>query len=214
MKRVGFILLTIVSLVCLLPYLSYGQQAVAPVYKDGDWWRVRVEAKRPVGVSVEGPQLGGFPEYLVRAEKGAFKVFGIRGDQQKELDGSTIISILLGQSGWRGELLRFPAHVGLSWSAQFSLQMPGIQRQESAQYEVQAWEKIRTPKGELEAFKILMTVAERTGRVGRLPGRVITYYYSPQVKAIVSLREESLPKAAEALTTASLLDFKVSQESP
>lgn len=198
----------------VLAHVSYGQQADAPVYRDGDWWRVKVEAKRPVGVSVEGPQLGGFPEYLVRAEKGAFKVFGIKGDHQKELDGSTIVSILLGKPGWRGELLKFPIQVGSSWSGQFSLQMPGVQRQESAQYEVQSQERVKTLKGELEAFKILMTVAERTGRVGRLLGRMITYYYSPQVKAIVYLREESLPKASEALTTSSLLDFKVSQESP
>jgi hypothetical protein len=211
MTKVFFALLTAFPLLLVLPSGPYAQQADAPVYKDGDWWRIRVEAKRPVGVSVEGPQLGGFPEYLVRAEKGAFKVFGIRGDRQKELDGSTIVSILLGKPGWRGELLKFPIQVGLSWSGQFSLQMPGVQRQESAQYEVQSQERVKTLKGEIEAFKILMTVAEGTGRVGRSLGRAITYYYSPQVKAIVYLREETSPGGEGAATTSTLVDFHVNR---
>ena len=209
MTRVVFTLLTALLLLPILASGPHAQQADAPVYRDGDWWHVKVEAKRPVGVSVEGPQLGGFPEYLVSAEKGTFKIFGVRGEQQKELDGSTIVSVLLGKPGWRGELLRFPMHVGLSWSAQFPLQVPGVQRQESAQYEVQAWEKVKTLKGEFDAFKILMHIPERTGRVGTLPGRAITYYYSPQASAIVYLREESPPKAAEALTTSTLVDFYV-----
>jgi len=211
MTKVFSALLTVFSLFLILPSGPYAQQADAPVYKNGDWWRIRVEAKRPVSVSVEGPQLGGFPEYLVRAEKGGFRVFGIRGDQQKELDGSMIVSILLGRPGWRGELLRFPIQVGLSWSGQFSLQMPGIQRQESAQYEVQSQERVKTLKGELEAFKILMTTAQRTGRVGRSQGRVITYYYSPQARAIVYLREETSSGAEGAVTTSTLVDFNVNQ---
>jgi hypothetical protein len=76
---------------------------------------------------------------------------------------------------------------------------------------IQSQERVKTLKGELEAFKILMTVAERTGRVGRLPGRMITYYYSPQVKAIVSLREETSSGAEGAMTTSALVDFKVNQ---
>jgi len=122
-----------------------------------------------------------------------------------------IVSILLGRPGWRGELLRFPIQVGLSWSGQFSLQMPGIQRQESAQYEVQSQERVKTLKGELEAFKILMTTAQRTGRVGRSQGRVITYYYSPQARAIVYLREETSSGAEGAVTTSTLVDFNVNQ---
>ena len=40
----------------LVPYSSHAQQAEAPVYKDGDWWRVKVDVVRPAGVSVSGPQ--------------------------------------------------------------------------------------------------------------------------------------------------------------
>lgn len=209
-KAISALIIT-ASLMFIMPYLLHGQQVEAPAYKDGDWWRVKVEVARPAGVAVAGSQLGGFPQYLVRVDGGKFKVFGIREAQHKEIDSATITSVVLGKPDWRGDLLKFPMRVGLSWSAQFPLQMPGIQRQELAQYEVQAWEKVKTLKGEFEAFKILMTVAERTGRVGRLPGRAISYYYSPLVKAVIYLREESPPKAAEALTTSTLVDFHVSQ---
>ena len=33
----------------LAPYLSNAQQAEAPVYKHGDWWRVKVDVIRPPG---------------------------------------------------------------------------------------------------------------------------------------------------------------------
>ena len=171
MNRVMLVFIVAASLAIPFPHGLHAQEAEAPAYKEGDWWRVKVEVARPVGVSVGGPQLGGFPEYLVRVENSKFRVFGIREDQPKEIDSATIVSLILGKPEWRGDLLKFPMRVGLSWSAQFPLQMPGIQRQELAQYEVQAWEKVKTLKGEIEAFKILMAVAERTGRVGRLPSK-------------------------------------------
>ena len=42
-----------------VPLTSLAQQADAPVYKDGDWWRVEVDVARPAGVSVAGSQFGG-----------------------------------------------------------------------------------------------------------------------------------------------------------
>jgi hypothetical protein len=43
----------------LIAFSSHAQQAEAPVYKDGDWWRVKVDVVRPPGVSIAGPQAGG-----------------------------------------------------------------------------------------------------------------------------------------------------------
>ena len=59
----------------LVPYFSHAQQAEAPVYKDGDWWRVKVDMVRPAGVSVSGPVLERFPEYIVKFESNKPKVF-------------------------------------------------------------------------------------------------------------------------------------------
>lgn len=52
--------------VLLVAYSSHGQQAEAPVYKDGDWWRVKVDVVRPNDVFVSGPVLERFPEYIVK----------------------------------------------------------------------------------------------------------------------------------------------------
>src|ERR671930_930987 len=105
-------------LVALVPsYSSYAQQSDAPVYRDGDWWRVKVEVARPAGVSVSGPQaLESFPEYVVKIEAGNPKVLGVRENETKEIDSLPIISLVLGKPGWLGELLKFPMRVGLTWT--------------------------------------------------------------------------------------------------
>ena len=81
MFRLALGLTGILTLVLLLPYSSNAQQAEAPVYKDGDWWRVKVHVVRPAGVSVSGPVLERFPEYIVKFESNKPKVFGVRKRQ-------------------------------------------------------------------------------------------------------------------------------------
>lgn len=213
MKMVALRLFITVACMFMSPYVLYGQQAEAPIYKDGDWWRVKVEIKRPAGVSIGGPQLGGFSEYLVKIEAGKPRVFGMRGDEPKEVDAPNIVSLALGVPEWRGDLLKFPIGVGHTWSARFPFQLPGLRQQwANAQYEVQSWEDVQTPKGGFEAFKIVMSVpGSPTPQKGAITARVATYYYSPKVKAIVYFREHSPPKSPEALTTSTLVDFNVSQ---
>lgn len=190
-----------------IPFISYAQQADAPVYKDGDWWRIRLEVARPTGVSVAGPQLGGFPEYRVQINSGKATVLGIRGAESKELDAPAIVALVLGKSGWRGELLRFPLRVGLTWTDRFQFQPPGAQaRWEEGRYEVQGWEKINTPRGEFDAFKIGMQMTAPTGPKGKGTAvRTSTYYYAPAAKAIVSFTGEGDAPA----TTSTLVDFNV-----
>jgi hypothetical protein len=193
----------------LVPLMSFAQQADAPIYKDGDWWRIKIEVTRPTGVSIAGPQLGGFPEYRVQINSGKPTVIGIRGEETKEIDAPPIISLVLGKTGWHGELLRFPVRVGLTWTDRFQFQPRGTQaRWEEGRYEVQAWEKIKTPKGELDAFKIVMIMNVPTGPKGKgTAARTSTYYYAPEIKAIVSFREEG----TEAALTSTLVEFNVSR---
>jgi len=190
-----------------IPFISYAQQADAPVYKDGDWWRIKLEVARPTGVSVAGPQLGGFPEYRVQINSGKATVLGIRGAESKELDAPAIVALVLGKSGWRGELLRFPLHVGLTWTDRFQFQPPGAQaRWEEGRYEVQGWEKINTPRGEFDSFKIGMQMTAPTGPKGKGTAvRTSIYYYAPAGKAIVSFTGEGDAPA----TTSTLVDFNV-----
>lgn len=206
MSRYAVVLLEILAFLSIA-YLSSAQQAEAPVYRDGDWWRIKVGTVRPAGVSISGPQLGGFPEYIVKFEAGSQKVFGIRGEMSKELDAPPIIALVLGKSGWRGELVKFPVRVGLSWSDRFQFQPRGLpSRWEQGRYEVQAWEKIKTPKGEFEAFRIIMTMAVPTGPKSEgTSNRTTTYYCAPGVKAIVSFNEEG----SETNVLSTLVEFNV-----
>ena len=189
------------------PYSSGAQQTDAPVYRDGDWWRIKIATARPTGTSIGGPQFGGFPEYIVRFESGNPKVFGIRGEFSKELDAPQIVAVVLGKSGWRGELVKFPLGVGLTWSDRFQFHPRGLpMRWEQGRYEVQTWEKIKTAKGEFDGFKITMTTTVPTGPKGKgTSNRVTTYYHVPEVKALVSFEE----RGSETNVVSTLVDFNV-----
>lgn len=68
----------------------------------------------------------------------------------------------------------------------------------------EAWEKIKTPKGEFEAFRIIMTMAVPTGPKSKgTSNRITTYYYAPGVKAIVSFNEEG----SETNVLSTLVEF-------
>ncbi len=193
----------------LVPLTSLAQQADTPVYKEGDWWRVKVEVARPEGVSVAGAQLGGFPEYRVRIESGKELVFGLRGDISRELEAPAMVSLVLGKKGWLGELLRFPLRVGSNWTERFQFQPPATQvTWQNGRYEVQSWEKIMTPNGEVDAFKIVMDMNIPTGPKGKgTRVQTSTYYYSPAVKAIISFRQDG----NQAAVTSSLVEANVSR---
>ena len=78
-------------------------------------------------------------------------------------------------------------------------------RSEDARYEVQAWEKIKTPKGDFDAFKILMTMSVPKGVKPLAPTevRTRTYYYAPNTKAIVYFHAVG----SELSITSTFIDF-------
>ena len=187
---------------------SHAQQAEAPVYKDGDWWRVKVDISRPAGVSVSGPALERFPEYVVQFESGQTKVLGVKGNESKETNSPIVLALVLGRSAWRGDLLRFPLRVGLSWSDRVKFQPPGMQmRWGDARYEVQAWQKMKTVKGEFDAFRIVMAMSVPRGPKPQAAAepRVQTYFYAPELKAIISFQE----LGSDVSLTSTLVDFNL-----
>ena len=195
-----------ILILLLIPHSSHAQQAEAPVYKDGDWWRVKVDVVRPAGVAVSGPVLERFAEYIVRFESGGPKVLGVQGNETQEIDLPVIISLVLGRPGWSGDLLRFPMRVGLAWSDRFQFQPAGAQmRWEEGRYEVQAWEKFKTPKGDFNAFKLVMNMTA-PGPKGTAV-RTRTYHYAPDVKAIASLQTSG----TEASVASTLIDFSLAK---
>ena len=198
-----------ILILLLIPHSSHAQQAEAPVYKDGDWWRVKVDVVRPAGVAVSGAVLERFPEYIVKFESNKPGVFGVQGNETVEVNSPVVIPLVVDRTGWLGDMLRFPMRVGLAWSDRVKFQPPGAQmRSEEARYEVQAWEKIKTPKGDFDAFKIVMTMsvpkreARGTGEV-----RTHTYYYAPNTKAITSFHAAG----SELSITSTLIDFDLAK---
>src|SRR5262245_45826451 len=143
----------------LVPYFSHAQQAEAPVYKDGDWWRVKVDMVRAAGFSVSGPVLERLRQYIVKFQSNKPKVFGVQANDNVAVDLPQVIPLVLGRPGWLGDMLKFPMRIGLNWSHRIKFQPTGTQlRSEEVQYEVQAFEKVKTPKGEFSAFKLVMTI--------------------------------------------------------
>src|SRR5262249_52727176 len=162
---------------------------------------------RPAGVAVSGPVLERFPEYIVKFESNKPKVFGVQGNNNVEVDLLPVIPLVLGRPGWLGDMLKFPMRIGLTWSDRIKFQPTGTQlRSEEVQYEVQAFEKVKTPKGEFNAFKLVMTMnAPQSARPkpgSRTEVRTHTYYYAPDVKAIASF-----DTAGTARVTSSLIDY-------
>jgi hypothetical protein len=106
--------------------------------------------------------------------------------------------------------LKFPLYVGLSWSERGSRQVPG-RRSTSVdyKYEVNAWENIKTPKGEFDAFKVVKSfLLSPPGAKGiKSHWQIQTYYYAPALKAIVQYRAED-----EGFTaTTTLVDSNLAQ---
>jgi len=77
------------------------------------------------------------------------------------------------------------------------------------QYEVSSWEKIKTPKGEFNAFKIVKSfqIAPPLRKGGQPHWQIHTYYYAPSVKAIVQYRAED----DDIKETATLVDFNLTE---
>ena len=205
------------------------QEAQAPVYKDGDWWKVKVEVSYQQGVTRSGAQGGACSdssaEYVVKMEQGKPHVYVSAGDTQKPIDCPGITTRLLGsgseadeaepdaKEAATGEYLKFPLKVGQSWKSSQTTKGQRIAGRtrlggtRDLEYKVVSWEKVATPKEELEAFKI-----DVSGRSGSL-----TYYYSPKVKAIVRFEQKPPDSdnrnrvSATANRSVTLVDFGVGQ---
>jgi len=187
----------LMGVLCVLVPLqiSYGQQAEAPVYKDGDLWRVKVEVVHK-GYTRSGQCDEMYPEYLVRWEQGKPKVYRVSGTMQEEIDCPSIIRDLLNipsdERGW----LNFPLSLNKAWSFRYQSGRRPIWNY--SENKVMAWEKVRTPKGEFDAFKIERIIN---------PGLSYYLWYSPAAKAIIVLQR----RATLSDRTVTLVDFNVSQ---
>ncbi len=197
--------------------LCLAQQAEAPTYKDGDWWKLKSELESRKERSTVSCDVN-YPEYVVMIVQGKPKVYGVKGSNKDEIDCPIVSFRLLGIGNessakssadsdetdeWNIHYLNFPMTVGQTWASRIEEQQTkkaskgARSRWADLGYKVVGWEKVPTPVGELDAFKI-----EVSGwRHGHL-----SYYYSPSAKSIIRLRLNT----AFDKRTVSVVDFKVS----
>ena len=174
----------------------------APVYKEGDWWRVKVDTVFKPGISRTGRCDEAYPEYVVKIDQGKPKIFSVSGNKEEEIDCPTIANELLNVGPEAGRYLKFPLAVNNSWTFQGTGRGPRGPIRFNENLKVQAWEKIKSPRGELDAFRIEASYSTPFG------GDVVTaFHYSPTIKCIVSFNLVT-PAVARTVT---LVDFNVSQ---
>jgi hypothetical protein len=208
MKKTG-VLSSVFCFFFLWASMSFSQQVAAPVYKEGDWWKIKVEVRYGTGVSKSGYCEESYSQYMVKVDQDQKKVYGIKDEKQEQLDCPDILEQLLGIETEPNsqKYLAYPLAVGKTWIAQVAEERERKARTKRAnvrwlnlEYKVLAWEILKTPKGELGTFKI-----EVSGWPwGQQPP---TYYYSPDAKAIVRLREQK-ERVTRIVT---LLDYSVSK---
>ncbi len=176
----------------------------APVYKNGDWWKVKFDWKR------RGQELAchyNYSDYLLEIQEGKPKLYGIDGTNKEEFDCPRVEAGVLGKITRK---LKFPLRVGDSWNHRFL--RPGIKsgrpKMVEYEYKVLGWERVQTPRGVFEAFKLSIFGAYHW----RHPHEIIgTYYYAPKVKAIILYRHTFLhPPTITRDRTVTVVDFNVS----
>jgi len=179
----------------------------APIYKNGDWWRVKIERK---GSTPGWRCQFDYSDYLLEIQEGKPKLYGINGTNKEEFDCRRVEDEILGKITRK---LKFPLRVGIRWAHLYNMEIGtgyhGGHRWITIEYEVLGWERVQTPKGVFEAFK-LSSRAARPTYIGYLEQRE-TYYYSPKVKAIILRKSTTLRLEQHARdTTNTVVDFNVS----
>ena len=187
----------------LVPYFVFSQQADQPKYKQGDWWKVRTEFEAKVSSRNPGCQ-DSYKEWVARIdEKGLAHLYGMNEGKEVESICDSVLGWVFGVN--ESKSLKFPLSVGQTWTHRYD--RPSGRRTTSveSQYKVAAWEKVETPKGTFEAFKITGAAQWVTGR-GDQAFINWTEYYSPAVKAIVLSESETVATKRKVV----LVDFNVS----
>jgi len=172
----------------------------APVYEEGDWWKVKIEMKGRAGWTCSYD----YSEYLLEIREGKPKLYGINGPNKEEIDCPRIEDQILGKNTRK---LKFPLRVGNRWVLRHLTE--GGNRWITVEHEVLGWERVKIPRGVFEAFK-LRSYATATTPNGYVESRG-TYYYSPKVKAIILRKQTRLRLGQHEIdVTKTVVDFNVS----
>lgn len=174
-----------VALLCVAAS-AFGQSAPTeespPRFARGDTWIYR--EFDCAGGTVTIPSM---PERVTVAALGRPGEPTVLNDGHVVLDDSGDYVQLYGWSWEPGiSRLKFPMKVGSSWSSRYTWKNPGGGTGAIvALNSVQAFEKVRVPAGEFDAYRILATVGSRDDGMPRSTMLEDLVWYAPRVKRIV-----------------------------
>ncbi len=180
-----FLLSLIAGVLLIAAFKVFGQEAGAPVYKDGDCWQFRVSEGGFIYSSSDA--LSG--DYELCHSGGDLKVFELGKDGQRtgELlsEAGEILKMMLGKGSYLAGgnyALQFPLFVGKRWSFSYRYTNPGARKPilRPTEVAVTTEEKVDTPAGTFRAFQVVYQ--DQVGPRGKWK---FTYYYSPETKSIV-----------------------------
>ena len=157
--------LTVVLVALFVPWLAYSQEAKAPVYKDGDWWKIKYKVTHG---SVPRYCIFKYSEYVVKIVKGKAKVYRVQGTSQKRLGCSKVRHDLMGTANEYDEYaksLRFPLDVGKNWKKRISREMGRRTKWIDQKVKVLGLEKVQLAGGEVEAYKLTRSYTFFSSRV-------------------------------------------------
>jgi hypothetical protein len=196
-----------ITLSLAFPYSAHSQQANEPKYHEGDWWRIKTELEVKDPSRHEGCQ-DAYKEWHVKIDNaGRAHVYGVDGVKQMEASCNLVLGWVFGISDRKS--LRFPLSVSQTWTHSYETGSSRRPTKVKPEYKVLAWEKVQTPKGTFDAFKITGTANWITGR-GDDRYSNWTEYYSPKVKAIVLYEGDS----TFAKRKVALVDFNLATGIP
>jgi hypothetical protein len=203
MKTLSATMFTTLAILSV-PYFALSQQTDQPKYKQGDWWRVKSEHEVKVSSRSASCQ-DSYKEWLVKIdERGLARLYGISDIKEVESSCDSVLGWVFGVN--ETKMLKFPLSVGQTWTHMYERAVGKRTIRVEPQYKVTAWEKIQTPKGTFEAFKIIGAAKWWAQGRGDYNFNNWTEYYSPAVKAIVLSEVETVASKRKVM----LIDFNVS----
>jgi len=163
------------------------EQTPAPLYREGDVWVFNVADK---GLTQSTKGLDGNYKVVYKGSK--FTVgFPGREKPPTKLDLSELRR-MLDEPNEKKQLLQFPLYVGKKWTTAYEAEDASsrvIRR--NGETNVTGTEQISTPAGTFRVFKIeRYETGIKNKKKGGNERATYTYYYSPEVRAIVKLSYE------------------------
>jgi hypothetical protein len=182
-----------VLLFCSVIIVFAQDQASAPSFKEGDTWQFNIARQGGVVSSTESND----GIYELTFAQGKLKLFEVSGNQKTEIepnpDGPTQgLLTLVGKSEQRPDL-KFPLSEGQKWSYEYQTRPAGLRQDQkrSVEINVAGIEKVTTPAGAFDAYKLIKSESWSTGKGAGRGGNSVTYFFSPETRSIVKRSSRS-----------------------